>query len=118
VNPLPDTLDALVPNMILQPLVENSIKHGMSQVRGATRIAIGARRGNGRLILQVNDNGPGLETQRKELREGLGLATTRERLLKMYGDEQSFDLAPGTEGGASATVTIPFQTALPGGEAP
>jgi two-component sensor histidine kinase len=111
----PDTLEAFVPNMILQPLVENSIKHGITRNRGAATIAVRARHEDERLILEVRDNGHGLETQQEELREGVGLATTRERLLRMYGAAQSFSLTPGEDGGANATVTIPFQTVIPGG---
>lgn len=102
-----DVRDALVPNLILQPLVENAVKHGVSRLRGEGRIEITAHRSDGRVVLAVRDNGPGLSPAP---REGVGVRNTRERLEQLYGDAQSFALRPGGEGGTEAEVSLPFHT--------
>ena len=99
--------DALVPNLVLQPLVENAVKHGVSRLRGAGKIEIRARRQDGRVVLSVRDNGPGLAPVP---REGVGVGNTRERLRQLYGEAQSFALRPGEGGGTEAEVTLPFHT--------
>ncbi|HVG44672.1 MAG TPA: histidine kinase, partial [Longimicrobium sp.] len=76
-------LDALVPNLILQPLVENAARHGVGRLRGTGRIEIGARREGGRVVLTVRDNGPGMDGG-APAREGVGLSNTRERLAQLY----------------------------------
>jgi two-component sensor histidine kinase len=100
-----------VPNLLLQPIVENSIKHGLGATEGAIRIALSARRGGGRLHLEVRDNGPGLPDG--ELNEGVGLANTRDRLTQLYGDDFTFEIADGGDGGVCVRVDIPDST--PGG---
>jgi LytS/YehU family sensor histidine kinase len=102
-----DVRDALVPNLILQPLVENAVKHGVSQLRGAGRIEIAARVSDGRVVLCVRDNGPGLAPAP---REGVGVRNTRERLSQLYGSAQSFALRPAEGGGTEAEVILPFHT--------
>ncbi|HET7461172.1 MAG TPA: histidine kinase [Longimicrobium sp.] len=99
--------DALVPNLVLQPLVENAVKHGVSRLRGAGKIEIEARVEDGRVVLRVRDNGPGLAAAPQE---GVGVRNTRERLRQLYGDAQSFALRPAEGGGAEAEVTLPFHT--------
>ena len=109
-------LDALVPNLILQPLVENAIKHGASQVaHGTARIVLSARReaSSDRLVLSVRDNGPGLSEGAEEeaAREGhVGLANTRARLEGLYGAQAALDLGDAPGGGLVATVTLPYHT--------
>jgi two-component sensor histidine kinase len=104
----PEARRALVPNFVLQPLVENAIRHGTAPMAGAGRIVVsGARRG-GTLELEVRDNGQGLSAER---REGVGLRNTRERLAEMYGGAQRFEVRAGEDGGTVATVVIPFQPA-------
>lgn len=105
----PDTLDALVPNLILQPLVENAIRHGISLNDSAGTIIISARRANGMLHISVCDDGPGLQSGwRMEESEGIGLANTRERLKHLYGPEHRFDLSNGAGGGVTVSLVIPF----------
>lgn len=106
-NIAPETSDALVPNLILQPLVENALEHGVSRVKGEGHIEITSRREGGRLVLTVRDNGPGL---REETRDGVGIANTRARLAQMYGDEGTLALVSPPEGGTVAEITLPFRT--------
>jgi two-component system LytT family sensor kinase len=104
----PDTLGALVPNLILQPVVENAVRHGISAGSGSGSIRVTAKRQNGELLITVYDNGPGLPS---EISEGIGLGATRDRLQRMYGIEGRLELTNHPEGGAIVTVAIPFHTA-------
>jgi signal transduction histidine kinase len=104
-----DVLGALVPCMILQPVVENAIVHGISARPGEGRIAIGARRTEERLVLQVSDNGPGFGASAAR-GHGIGLRNTRARLEQIYGTAQRLELIDGPEGGAIVRITIPFVT--------
>ncbi len=104
---------AVVPNMILQPLVENAIKHGISKKRGDALIEVQARRDNGSLTLSVKDNGIGLSDEMSGAqRDGVGLSSTRARLRELYGEAQSFELCAQPSGGAEAKVTIPFHVVV------
>jgi two-component system LytT family sensor kinase len=106
----PDTLNALVPNLILQPLVENAIRHGISMNDSAGVILIDAYRDNDMLHIKVCDDGPGLQSGwRMEEHEGVGLANTSERLKHLYGTEHRFELSNGTNGGMTASIVIPFR---------
>ena len=98
---------AQVPRLILQPLVENSIKHGIAMRSAAGRISIRARRQGGRLDLQVTDDGPGLPDT--SIREGVGIANTRARLEQIYGDDHHFELRNGHTGGVQVHLEIPFE---------
>ncbi len=104
-----DTLDATVPRLILQPLVENAIKHGVSKVSGPGSVRITARAGEGKLTLAVRDNGPGFENGSPSQCNRIGLRNTRERLERLYGREQQLVLRNLDKGGVEATVTIPFR---------
>jgi two-component system LytT family sensor kinase len=112
----PSTLQAVVPNLILQPLVENAIRHAVEPQEGAGQIVLRSTRDNGHLVLQVSDNGPGLvRTQVTEepndTRERIGLNNTRERLRKLYGERQQFGLTANSMGGVTASLSIPFRVA-------
>jgi signal transduction histidine kinase len=107
----PDTMDALVPNLLLQPLVENAIRHGVEPSGGVGRVHVSARRRGDALELVVRDNGRGLPAVRPAGgREGVGVRNTRQRLQQMYGAGHSFELRNGEQGGAVARVEIPFRT--------
>lgn len=107
----PDTLEALTPQLILQPLVENSIKHATDPLSGSVRINVCARRENGSLWLEVSDDGPGLQANRtKALQDGFGLANTAERLQQLYGTAQALTLENVARGGLCVKVKIPFHT--------
>lgn len=99
-----ETLDARVPNLILQPIVENALEHGASRA-AAGEVTIGARRDGDRLRLTVSDNGPGPG----DARAGVGLANTRARLAQLYGDGASLDLRSGTGGGTVAEISLPWR---------
>jgi two-component system, LytTR family, sensor kinase len=102
-----EALDAQVPYFILQPLVENAIHHG-----GAGRIEVVAARENGSVHITVSDSGPGIqEDPPNRSGNGIGLANTRARLQKLYGDDCRFELVNSPEGGLTADITIPFRTA-------
>jgi two-component system, LytTR family, sensor kinase len=99
----PATLDALVPCMILQPLLENAIRHGVSEQCGIASIGISARRDGGNLRLQVTDKGPGFGCNGSRSK-GIGLANTEARLKQLYGSGQ--EIRYGTSGTTGAIVTI------------
>ena len=99
-------LEAYVPDLVLQPLAENAIKHGVSTRTGAHRISIRAARRGARLELTVEDDGVGSDPN--GIREGVGLRSTRQRLAHLYGDDGALTLAPRPDGGARATVSLPY----------
>ncbi len=103
----PETFDAQVPNLVLQPLVENAIRHGIEPYSKAGLIQLRAARQNGTLEIEVRDNGGGLTPGKR--REGIGLSNTRARLKQLYGEKQSFDLSNAPEGGTVARITLPFR---------
>jgi two-component system LytT family sensor kinase len=105
----PETLDAWVPHLLLQPLVDNAVKHGISKraAGGEIQIAVTAR--NGELQLEVRDNGPGPSKHGVIPSSGLGLRITRDRLQSLYGQHQSVELLSPPEGGALTRVCIPFR---------
>ncbi len=101
-----DTLDGLVPTMILQPIVENAIKHGVNAQRGPGHVDVSAVRNNGSLVIEVRDTGPGFRSS--DLPAGIGLANTRARLEQLYGSRYLFEYGSRPEGGASVRISIPF----------
>ena len=108
-----DTFDARVPHLILQPLVENAIRHGITPRTTVGRLLICARRINGSLHLTVRDDGAGLPLSGLSARDslGVGLANTSARLQQLYGDEASFDVVNAEDGGAIAHIVLPFRLA-------
>jgi signal transduction histidine kinase len=97
---------AAVPPLILQPLVENALKHGVGARGSVGRVIIAAGTRNGTLTLRVTDNGPGLRGGVE--RPGIGLASTRGRLEKLYGSDHRFAIGDVPGGGVSAVVEIPY----------
>ena len=105
-----DAREALVPSLILQPLVENAVKHGVDKISSAGKIRIAARREVDRLVLTVSDNGPGPSKIAKLDDAGVGLANIRQRLEQLYGGEASLTLAESPNGGTVAQITMPFRS--------
>jgi two-component system LytT family sensor kinase len=101
-----ETRDARVPNLFLQPLVENSFRHGFGDV-GAGSIKITVRREGDMLRCEVVDDGRGLRSGHKE---GVGLASTRQRLQHLYGEQQTFSLRGAPGQGVHVTMAIPFHS--------
>jgi len=112
VSVAPGAEDALVPTLVLQPLVENAVRHGVASRPGPALIRVGARREGAALLLEVRDTGGGVAAAegRRPPREGVGLSNTRARLEQLYGPDASLDLRNADGGGALAAVRLPFHT--------
>ena len=105
----PDTVDMVVPSMLLQPLVENAIRHGIGpKIEGGT-ITLRAKRGNGRLMIEVSDDGVGIPEQRQSevLDSGIGIRNVHERLKVLYGQDFSFQIDSGPGKGTAIRLEIP-----------
>jgi two-component sensor histidine kinase len=107
----PDARYALVPNLMLQPLVENAIRHGIAPRAAPGHVVVTAARQGGRLELSVVDDGVG-ESPRVEHRDGVGLGNTRARLLSLYGSDHRFEAGSASTGGFAVRIEIPFRTDL------
>lgn len=105
----PQTLDLNVPNLILQPLLENAIRHGIEPHARKGKIVLTARRETDRLRLEVWDNGAGLHQEHDQANEGVGLSNTRARLEELYGSEYRLELKNAPEGGLVVRVEIPYE---------
>jgi two-component system, LytTR family, sensor kinase len=92
----PNTLDARVPHLILQPLVENAFRHGISRRVGAGLLRIESHNGNGTLRVRIFDNGPGIREEIANV--GIGLANTRARLERLYGSRAALNLVSSPDG--------------------
>ncbi|HEX7680372.1 MAG TPA: histidine kinase [Thermoanaerobaculia bacterium] len=103
-----ETLEAFVPRLILQPIVENALEHGAARATGEGMVAITAHRRGDDLVITVINNGPGVEPAAAT---GVGLGNTRARLTELYGEAASFTLTSRSEGGAIAEMILPFRTA-------
>ena len=106
-NVEPETLDASVPNMLLQPLVENAIKHGISPRPEGGNIEVYARRLDGKLYLEITDDGLGMNEQQDG--NGVGLVNTRERLKHLYGHAHAFNLSSFPGRGVTIRISLPFK---------
>ncbi len=108
----PECLDAQVPHLLLQPLVENAVKHGISRKSEPGEISIRARNNGPHLEIWISDTGPGLTTPGSAIpAKGLGLRVTRERLSALYGGDHLCELRTRPEGGAEVYVRIPLSMA-------
>ncbi len=105
----PETLDAEVPNMILQPLVENSLRHGIGKKAAGGSIKISARKSQSRLVIFITDDGKGFDSTKATASRGIGLSNTRARLTQLYGSDFYFELVPGNGEGARVIIDIPFR---------
>jgi two-component sensor histidine kinase len=111
----PEALDATVPILILQPLVENAVKHGIEMQLAPGVIRVVAKKSGEKLLLQVADNGRGAEAATDgNLKEGVGLSNTRSRLKELYGENALLAIRAGETGGFLAEIQIPWRTKLIG----
>jgi sensor histidine kinase YesM len=111
----PETLAARVPNLIIQPIVENAIKHGISQQTNMGSLSISSKRRGDKLQIQVEDSGPGLKPSTsngngKGKTGGIGLANTRARLAHLYEENYRFEIKNAVPHGVIVTLEIPFET--------
>src|SRR2546430_3134140 len=108
----PSLNETLVPQLVLQPLLENSLRHGTKSGNGAMEVSIAAHRENGSLILQVCDTGCGLAANDPSqlFGRGLGLSNIRDRLAHLYGERQEFSIANRPSGGAEGTLRVSLHT--------
>jgi LytS/YehU family sensor histidine kinase len=105
----PGTLDASVPNFILQPLVENALRHGIGPKLGGGTVEVTTRRIDDRLELVVRDDGRGVPPERlNAFNTGVGLGNTRSRLEHMYGTSHRFEFEAPPAGGLEVTIEVPF----------
>ncbi|HYU36892.1 MAG TPA: histidine kinase [Gemmatimonadales bacterium] len=116
INADPDVLDAKVPHLILQPLVENAIRHGIAPHLSAGYLMVGARRVDDQLQLVVRDDGPGIGNGDSEggvttARPGIGLSNTRARLTRLYGADCELEVGNAPDGGLEARIVLPFRLA-------
>jgi sensor histidine kinase YesM len=113
----PEANEAQVPNLILQPLVENAVRHGLANVSSTGHLKISAQRQNGTVSIQIEDNGPGFDNndvnrkRKRKTRGGVGLANTQARLEQFYGDDFSFKIADKSDSrGTVVSLEVPFRT--------
>ncbi len=105
----PEVLDAPVPNLILQPLVENALRHGIGPRVGVGCVDVNARQVGGTLVLTVRDNGIGLSPDKMHaFHSGVGLSNTRSRLENLYGGRHRFEFQTPPGGGLLVTIVVPF----------
>lgn len=124
----PDVLAAEVPVLVLQPLAENAIRHGVSRRPGPGRVEVRGRAENGRLVIEVEDSGPGFirdngpgfaaPASSKAQAGGLGLANTRERLAQLYGDAADLEISEAAGGGGLVRLALPLRTLSSEGSRP
>jgi len=108
----PAALPALVPSLILQPMIENAIKYAIQPTEEGGTLRISAKVQRDTLVLQISDTGPGLGNGNNGQKScGVGLKNTRERLQQLYGENQAFTLAPNDPSGLIITINIPFEVA-------
>jgi LytS/YehU family sensor histidine kinase len=105
----PEALDAQVPHLLLQTLVDNAVKHGISKLAADGEIRITVKLNGNELHLEVKDNGPGITQAETRATNGLGLTNTRERLQSLYGGNQKMELVCPPQGGVTVRVCIPFR---------
>jgi LytS/YehU family sensor histidine kinase len=107
----PGTEEARVPTFLLQPIVENALRHGLAGIQQRGLLMIQSRREGDRLVLIVRDNGVGVAEGASPVGFGIGLGATRDRLAGLYPDRHTFAMRAVPEGGTEVRITLPFQLA-------
>jgi len=105
----PETLEALVPSFLLQPLVENAIRHGVAKSSAAGKVTLRSWRTGSTLEFRITDDGPGLANANDAPASGVGLSNTRARLQQLYGRQGCLELESPESGGTVATIRIPYR---------
>jgi two-component system, LytTR family, sensor kinase len=116
----PDTLDAVVPSMLLQPLVENAVRHGVAPLIEGGTVAVESAIRNSHLLVTIRNSGPRAQDaflQNREAPKGIGLSNTAERLQTLYGDDQRFSMRSSEAGGYEVKIELPFRRIASGVEA-
>jgi two-component system LytT family sensor kinase len=108
--------EAQVPSLILQPMVENAVKHGIAKRAQGGAIRIAATRADGRLTLSVSNDGPSLPTDAEMVRSGIGMTNVRTRLKSLYGDAFELTMQNRDAGGVEVSMSLPFVVAQPSRE--
>ncbi len=106
----PAAMEARIPNLLLQPIVENAILHGVAPKSGPGRVEVRGRVEDGQLLLEVRDDGPGLGDGSRRAKEGVGLTNTRERLAKTYGSRGQLSLRSEPGRGVAVQIILPCRT--------
>ena len=109
-NISPDTVQSLVPNLLLQPIVENAIRHGIAPRASGGHVEISSTRANGMLEIRVKDDGVGIADSEAKSSEGVGLSNTRRRLETLYGTAHDFSIGPVEGGGTEVVVKLPHRS--------
>jgi two-component sensor histidine kinase len=109
----PQVMEMYVPSLLLQPLVENAVHHAIAPRAKGGQVTVRAFQNNGALRLEIGDDGPGLSeaVASNRARAGMGIANSRERLVRLYGDQQRFELIHPKDGGLVVSITIPLRRA-------
>ena len=106
-----DTLEAMVPILVLQPIVENAIRHGVARQAATSKVTVTARKEGGSLQLRILDDGPGLRgASSRGGGTGVGISNTRKRLAELYGEAASLELEDRSPRGTAVSMTLPFHT--------
>src|SRR5262249_50434923 len=108
----PATLDCAVPPLVLQPLVENAIRHGIEPLDSPRCVRISGRQEKDVLVLSVEDNGAGMQPEaadRPQNGHGVGLTSVQERLASLYGDRAQLEIRNGSKAGVCVEVRLPFR---------
>jgi len=107
-----EAINGLIPSLLLQPLVENAIKYAVAISETGGTIVIGAKKSANKLMIEVSDNGPGVELVNGEISasRGVGVRNTNNRLAELYGEEHSFKLSNLEPHGLKIEICIPYET--------
>jgi hypothetical protein len=110
------TVESAVPHMLLQPIVENAIKHGVEAHSDAGRVVVSSRKEEESLSLSIRDDGPGYRVPSARSGSGVGIANVVSRLTQLYGELHTFSIRDAPDGGTQVTIRLPFVLMTSAGE--